>query len=463
MSHEKQIFISLESEFRQAMSDFGIKCNQPLVLGGEIQRFSSNGKTDKNSWYFLYPQGVGYFGDWSRNITKKWQAQGLKLDEQQANQVKAKLSEVIESKKLAQGIIAKDSLALWQNLSTTGESLYLARKQISAFGLRFGKSNGSNVVYVSLRDADNKLWSLQKIFDNGSKLFLPGGKKNGCYHSIGTIDKTKPLYITEGYATGASVHMATGACTIIAFDAGNIEHVIYSIRLKYPKISIIIAADNDQYSDLNISRLKAESAANKYTCSIILPEFTKTDLKPTDFNDLHVLEGLEKVKEQLEKIENIDQQSALTLQQFKVSKKSIFYISHDKNGNSKELWLCSLIKLEAYFCDKDDNNHGILLSWHSAKTNKLHSWAMKLELLAGDGNEIFRKLLSEGVELNSSKKAKDKLLEYLATIRTDKKLTCLNKIGWDENLFILPDVIYPNNSNLVFQSELSHFSGFGTS
>lgn len=53
---------------------------------------------------------------------------------------------------------------------------------------------------------------------------------------------------------------------------------------------------------MNTGRQKAEEAAQKYGCSVVFPQFKNTDTKPTDFNDLHLLEGLDTVKEQINQI-----------------------------------------------------------------------------------------------------------------------------------------------------------------
>jgi hypothetical protein len=97
-----------------------------------------------------------------------------------------------------------------------------------------------------------------------------------------------------------SIHMATQKTVVVAFDAGNLDPVIEELKKAYPKSPIIIAGDDDCWKDSNTGREKAEEAAQKYDCSVVFPQFKNTDTKPTDFNDLHVLEGLEVVKEQID-------------------------------------------------------------------------------------------------------------------------------------------------------------------
>ena len=72
--------------------------------------------------------------------------------------------------------------------------------------------------------------------------------------------------MTEGYATGASIYMATHQPTVIAFDAGNLEPVIEDLKQAYPKSPLVIAGDDDQWKEHNVGREKAEEAARKYGC-----------------------------------------------------------------------------------------------------------------------------------------------------------------------------------------------------
>ena len=133
----------------------------------------------------------------------------------------------------------------WDTLSETGQSAYLEKKQVDGFGVRYNKE----FLIIPIRDITGKLWSLQWIEPDGKKQFLKGGKKKGCFHQIGVLENGKPIYITEGYATGASVHMATLTPVVIAFDAGNLDPVIEELKKAYPNSPLIIAGDDDVWKD----------------------------------------------------------------------------------------------------------------------------------------------------------------------------------------------------------------------
>ena len=127
------------------------------------------------------------------------------------------------------------------------------------------------------------------------------------------------------------------------------------------------------------------------------------------------------------------------------------------------LWLSSPFDIEAYFCDEHDNNYGRLLSWETINTKKRHKWYMPAYLLGGDGRDIFDKFLSEGIEINSNKKAKQKLLEYISICSPQQKLTLVESSGWYKNHFILPNQIYPQNNELILRSSSNIEQQFKTS
>lgn len=150
-----------------------------------------------------------------------------------------------------------------------------------------------------MRDTAGKLHSLQTITPDSDKRFHPGGRVKGCYHSIG-----KPagrLIVCEGYATGASIHEATGHAVAVAFNAGNLEAVAVALRAKYAALKIIIAADDDHLTDGNPGLSKAKAAALAVGCYLIKPDFGphRPD-KATDFNDLHQLAGADAVRDCIE-------------------------------------------------------------------------------------------------------------------------------------------------------------------
>ena len=78
--------------------------------------------------------------------------------------------------------------------------------------------NRDGALVIPLKDSDGQLWSLQFIApsDSGEKLFLTGGKIKECFYLLGAFlihddgSYEHPLCVAEGFATAASIHLATG-------------------------------------------------------------------------------------------------------------------------------------------------------------------------------------------------------------------------------------------------------------
>jgi len=85
-----------------------------------------------------------------------------------------------------------------------------------------------------MRDAAGELQNVQRIAPEkptpaqvkagkAEKRYLPGGRKSGLWHLIGQLEGALVLLLAEGYATGATLHEATGRPVAVAFDASNPE------------------------------------------------------------------------------------------------------------------------------------------------------------------------------------------------------------------------------------------------
>lgn len=306
------------NDFLVKMYDSGVYYKGNIIADSQIHRFSlSDKKYDKAGWY-VFTGEYGAFGVFGKIEKIGWSSANnhqLTKEERQELSRQIKASQIAREKELAiiHNQTAIKANKIWDNLKTNITSDYLSSKLVKPYGLRFG----DDFTAVPVCDLNNKLWGLQYIYDSGkeppylegrNKTFLKRGKKKGCCHILGNIDRASYIYLCEGYATGASIYEATNNTTVVSFDVYNLEPVIIAIKERYPKIDIIIAADNDQWKDNNIGREKAEELSKKYGCLIKLPEFPENlinDLNvdnnklPTDWNDYHQYLGLDELKKSI--------------------------------------------------------------------------------------------------------------------------------------------------------------------
>ena len=291
--------MNIEMHFISAIKQSGITPPRHVIADGEIHRFSSNGKpSDEAGWYVLHDDGIaaGSFGDWRTGFNQTWHANvGRPLTHTELTANKARI-EAMKLKREAEDIKSKAEAKarandIWSNAEPVLEHPYLTTKGINSYDIR----QSINALVIPLR-ANGEIQSLQFINTDGSKKFLTSGRIKGCYFSIG-----KPLdviYICEGYATGASIHESTGDAVAIAFNAGNLLEVSKAIQAKYPKLKLVMCADDDPNQ---IGLTKAKEAASFVDGYVVMPDFGENrPKKATDFNDLHQLKGLDAVKLQLD-------------------------------------------------------------------------------------------------------------------------------------------------------------------
>lgn len=123
--------------------------------------------------------------------------------------------------------------------------------------------------------------------------------------------------------------------------------------------------------------------------------------------------------------------------------------------------ICSPLRVTAITCDSHDGSYGRLLEWHTT-TGQLRHWAMPMAMLSGNGEELRRILLENGLTYISTRPALRSLLcEYISRSLPGRRVTCVEKTGWHCGVYVLPDeVIGPGGNNVIFQGSHYLTSGF---
>ncbi|MDG2790559.1 DUF927 domain-containing protein [Vibrio parahaemolyticus] len=127
-------------------------------------------------------------------------------------------------------------------------------------------------------------------------------------------------------------------------------------------------------------------------------------------------------------------------------------------GQDSPVKICSWLQVAARTRDPQGDNYGYLLHWLD-DDNRHRYWAMPAELLAGDGSEYRRILLSRGMRLSNSVKARQLLslfIQQMGELATQKAIS-VNCIGWHHHAYVHPRLIfYPsehsNNPRMVLQT-----------
>lgn len=168
--------------------------------------------------------------------------------------------------------------------SILGSHPYLSRK---GFPAEQGLVDTDGRLVIPMRDARHyaDLRSVQRIDDEGAKLFLKGGAAKDAVYRIGR----GRVVLVEGYATGLTVRAAfellyEKVCIVVCFSAGN----MVSVARLYP--GAIVIADNDASGT---GARAAESTGLRW----VMP-----DEVGMDANDLMLRDGVRAVCELVRRI-----------------------------------------------------------------------------------------------------------------------------------------------------------------
>jgi P4 family phage/plasmid primase-like protien len=278
----------------------------PIRVDGRWHAFDTAKRKDKAGRYRAFSSGdfvAGCIWDWKSGLIATWNSgngTGSGLSEAERKKIDAAIEQSKEDAKRRAQYAQGRAKHFWDKAKPADPNHpYLIKKGVQPHSIRQLKK----ALVIPAMTLEKKIKSIQFIKENGDKKFLADGKITGNFFWIKGDDT---LCLCEGFATGASIFEATGHTVLIAFNAGNLADVAKKIKAKHPSRLLIICGDNDQFTlgrngePWNPGHEKALTAAWQHNCRVAIPDFTDLETEPTDFNDLHQLEGIEVLKAQIE-------------------------------------------------------------------------------------------------------------------------------------------------------------------
>ncbi len=287
--------------FRAAAAARGIDLPAQLDTDGTLRRCGTTEKPHaRDAAYLLHMDGIPAGGFENHRDGAGWENWCAKTDnqmsdlerrehqERMAAAKRARDAELEERRKKAREIAE----GTWHGAQPADPMHpYLVKKGIKPNGAR---QKGDKLVLYA-QDENAKIHTMQTTDASGEKRFLSGGKKSGCYFVVATNAawvNAPTVCVAEGFATGASVHEATGLPVLVAFDCGNLEPVARALRRMKFTGEIVICADDDTWTEGNPGQTKAAAAAAAVGGTTILPVFGPDRQQgQTDFNDLAQVKG----------------------------------------------------------------------------------------------------------------------------------------------------------------------------
>lgn len=290
MSPQKRAGQRPEFGFLEAMqATFGNLGFVPAA-DGFIHRFHVPGdkQGSLNGWYLLFLDGIasGCFGSWKAGSSHTWSSR-KPVDHIEALLISQRIEQARNQREAEQHQrqqdAAENAKRLWRDARRADpEHPYLVAKGIRPHALR----QHGEVLLVPLT-CDGQLVNLQRIGSDGSKRFLSGGMVKGCYSPLGIITAGQPLYLCEGWATGATIRKETGATVACAMNAGNLLEVGLRLQRQHPEAVLIVAGDDDRQTEGNPGKTAAIKATAALGCGLVMPQWPDdAPLNMSDFNDL---------------------------------------------------------------------------------------------------------------------------------------------------------------------------------
>jgi phage/plasmid primase-like uncharacterized protein len=279
------------ADFATALHRAGLRVSGPVEMDGTLRRVAVEGDREgqKSGTYVGHLDGwpAGYIRNHKTGTEIRWKADRPMVQmapaERAAFAAEAAARSAVRTRERheTQERAARMAHRLWAASAPAISHPYLAAKGVQSHGLRQDRRGR---LLVPVRAADGRLWGVQRVDMDGTKLFLKGAGTEGGHALIG--GRPKPgasLLVAEGYATGATLHEATGLPVAVAFNAGNLLAVAKAYRAADPSRSIVIAGDNDHHLPRravplpDVGKEKAKAAAAAVRGVAALPSFPPGD------------------------------------------------------------------------------------------------------------------------------------------------------------------------------------------
>lgn len=143
---------------------------------------------------------------------------------------------------------------------------------------------------------------------------------------------------------------------------------------------------------------------------------------------------------------------------FELYHDGLFFVKYNDDDPANitfkfKAFICSPIEIIAKTRDTSSGTWGRLLQWRDDDNIK-HQWSMPLSLLQGDAREYRKELASQGLNITTNPKQRSYLDTYIQDYPIHKRALCVDKLGWHEAQYILPDGAIGSDGKqlIVYQS-----------
>lgn len=145
---------------------------------------------------------------------------------------------------------------------------------------------------------------------------------------------------------------------------------------------------------------------------------------------------------------------------FELYHDGLFFVKYNDDDPANitfkfKAFICSPIEVIAKTRDTNSGTWGRLLQWRD-DDSILHTWSMPLSLLQGDAREYRRELASQGLNITTNPKQRSYLDPYIQNYPIHKRALCVDRLGWHEAQYILPDGAIGNDGKQLIVYQAAH-------
>ena len=135
---------------------------------------------------------------------------------------------------------------------------------------------------------------------------------------------------------------------------------------------------------------------------------------------------------------------------FQQTPEGLFFVEEETDART---FVCSSLRVDAYTRDAESESWGRLLVW-TDRAKREHSWAMPMNMLAGDGTALRETLLNGGVLIGTGGKARQLLLQFIQSEKPSHSAVCVPSVGWYRRTFVFPDSAIPADAaeRIIYQT-----------
>lgn len=354
---------------------------------------------------------------------------------------------------------------LIERFGSPSQPIYIDQCNVDIDGVTY-----ENPLILPIYDGQLNLVQCAVLQDGQNVQVIPDGLAHG-FAYFGKLQKDKLILIT--YNLQAFFKIAQTGCAVVlvvlphlcnanktelkAFDFEQIQYVIQQLsKAGYTQLYLPVRPENIQ--------LEPFKQLEQNTAVKLLNQYLKVDQNEY-FIELSKDESIEEVTafidEAIELFPSIDILPKGHLAKpfrygdgvFHLLESGLYYIEQTKDDEYKR-YISSPIRVLAQTRDTTNNAWGRLLEWQDADGIK-HTQALSMELFQSDGVELRKALAYQGVIIAPDGRARNLLQSYLMSYPAETRALCVDRIGWHDNVFVLPNEQigqHENDDLIVYQT-----------